>query len=202
MIGIILNGNQLQKEKKHLKKLESFQKILPGIYLASDPDREGEAIAWHILDHLQDKKLVEGRQIYRISFNEITPSAIKNAIENPRDIDQFLVEAYLARRVLDHLIGFKVSPLLWRHVPRAKSAGRVQSPTLRMICAREDEIDAFCPEEFWPIKVDFKTEDCTFSSDLIKKNGEDLKKVPIKTEDEAKNLKNEIENLQIFLLKK
>ena len=120
--------------------------------------------------------------------------AIKYAVENPRDIDQFLVEAYLARRILDHLIGFKVSPLLWRHVPRAKSAGRVQSPTLRMICTREDEIDAFCPEEFWPIKVDFKAEDCTFGSDLIIHKGEDLKKVPITTEVEALNLKHEIEN--------
>ena len=198
MIGIILNGNQLQKEK-NIKEIRELSKDSSGIYLASDPDREGEAIAWHILDHLQDKKLVEGRQINRISFNEITPSAIKHAVENPRDIDQFLVEAYLARRVLDHLIGFKVSPLLWRHVPRAKSAGRVQSPTLRMICSREDEIDAFCPEEFWPLKVDFKTEDCTFSSDLIKHKGEDLKKVPINTEKEALNLKYEIENTKFAI---
>ena len=137
-----LKWESTSKGKKTLKEIRELTKDSSRIYLASDPDREGEAIAWHILDHLQDKKLVEGIQINRISFNEITSSAIKNAIENPRDIDQFLVEAYLARRVLDHLIGFKVSPLLWRHVPRAKSAGRVQSPTLRMICSREDEIDA------------------------------------------------------------
>jgi DNA topoisomerase-1 len=194
-----LKWESTSKGKKTLKEIREHTKDSSVIYLASDPDREGEAIAWHILDHLQDKKLVEGRQINRISFNEITPSAIKNAIENPRDIDQFLVEAYLARRVLDHLIGFKVSPLLWRHVPRAKSAGRVQSPTLRMICSREDEIDAFCPEEFWPIKVDFNAKDCNFSSDLIKKNGDDLKKVPIKTEDEAKKIKYEIENLDFSI---
>ena len=143
-----LKWESTAKGKKTLKEIRDFSKNATGIYLASDPDREGEAIAWHILDHLKDKKLINGKQIYRISFNEITPTAIKLAVENPRDIDQFLVEAYLARRVLDHLIGFKVSPLLWRHVPRAKSAGRVQSPTLRMICSREDEIDAFCPEEF------------------------------------------------------
>ena len=181
------------KGKKTLKEIRELSKDSVGIYLASDPDREGEAIAWHILDHLKDKKLTEGKHIRRISFNEITPSAIKSAVENPRDIDQFLVEAYLARRVLDHLIGFKVSPLLWRHVPRAKSAGRVQSPTLRMICAREDEIDAFSPEEFWPIKVYFMTDDCTFVSDLIRNKGEDLKKVPINAEAEALNLKHEIE---------
>jgi len=105
----------------------------------------------------------------------------------------------LARRVLDHLIGFKVSPLLWRHVPRAKSAGRVQSPTLRMICAREDEIDAFCPEEFWPLKVNFKTKECTFSSDLISQNGADLKKVPIISEIDALKLKKEIESSKFFI---
>ena len=194
-----LKWESTPKGKKTLKEIRQLSKDSGGIYLASDPDREGEAIAWHILDHLKDKKLIEGKQIYRISFNEITFSAIKQAVENPRDIDQFLVEAYLARRVLDHLIGFKVSPLLWRHVPRAKSAGRVQSPTLRMICTREDEIDAFCPEEFWPLKVNFKTEDCIFSSDLIKQNGEDLKKVPINTESDALNLKHEIEKTKFTI---
>jgi len=194
-----LKWESTTKGKKTLKEIRELSKDSEGIYLASDPDREGEAIAWHILDHLKDKKLIEGRQIHRISFNEITPSAIKYAVENPRDIDQFLVEAYLARRVLDHLIGFKVSPLLWRHVPRAKSAGRVQSPTLRMICAREDEIDAFCPEEFWPLKVNFKTKECTFSSDLISQNGVDLKKVPIISEIDALKLKKEIESSKFFI---
>ncbi len=194
-----LKWESTTKGKKTLKEIRELSKDSSGIYLASDPDREGEAIAWHILDHLKDKKLIEGKQIHRISFNEITQSAIKQAVENPRNIDQFLVEAYLARRVLDHLIGFKVSPLLWRHVPRAKSAGRVQSPTLRMICAREDEIDAFCPEEFWPIKVDFKTKECSFSSDLIRINGEDLKKMPINSEGEAHNLKQDIENTKFII---
>ena len=194
-----LKWESTSKGKKTLKEIREFSEDSEGIYLASDPDREGEAIAWHILDHLKDKNLIEGKQIFRISFNEITLSAIKQAVENPRVIDQFLVEAYLARRVLDHLIGFKVSPLLWRHVPRAKSAGRVQSPTLRMICAREDEIDAFCPEEFWPLKVNFKTVDCIFSSDLIKQNGEDLKKVPINAESDALNLKHEIENTKFAI---
>jgi len=195
-----LKWESTSKGRKTLKEIRELAKDSGCIFLASDPDREGEAIAWHILDYLKDKKLIEGRQIHRISFNEITPTAIKYAVENPRDIDQFLVEAYLARRVLDHLIGFKVSPLLWRHVPRAKSAGRVQSPTLRMICAREDEIDAFCPEEFWPLKVDFKTEDCSFRSDLIRYNKEDLKKVPINTEREALKLKFEIENTKFAIL--
>ena len=194
-----LKWESTTKGKKTLKEIRELSKDSGGIYLASDPDREGEAIAWHILDHLKDKKVIEGRQVHRISFNEITPSAIKKAVENPRDIDQFLVDAYLARRVLDHLIGFKVSPLLWRHVPRAKSAGRVQSPTLRMICAREDEIDAFCPEEYWPVKVEFKTNNCSFSSDLIKINGDDLKKAPISFEGKALKIKNEIEDAKFFI---
>ena len=194
-----LKWESTTKGKKILKEIRELTKDSGVIYLASDPDREGEAIAWHILDHLKDKKLIEGRQIHRISFNEITPTAIKQAVENPRNIDQFLVEAYLARRVLDHLIGFKVSPLLWRHVPRAKSAGRVQSPTLRMICTREDEIDAFCPDEYWPIRVNFKTEDCSFSSDLISIDGENLKKVPINNEDEALNIKLEIDSTQFSI---
>ncbi len=194
-----LKWESTSKGKKVLKEIRELTKDSLGIYLASDPDREGEAIAWHILDHLRDKKLVKGRKIHRISFNEITSSAIKEAVENPREIDQFLVDAYLARRVLDHLIGFKVSPLLWRHVPRAKSAGRVQSPTLRMICAREDEIDAFCPEEFWPIKVDFKTEDYIFSSDLIRNNGEDLKKIPINFKDDAKKLQQQIKKTKFSI---
>ena len=189
-----------QKGRKTLKDIRDFVKGSSEIYLASDPDREGEAIAWHILEHLKDKKLIDDKTIFRISFNEITQNAIKQAVENPREIDKFLVEAYLARRVLDHLIGFKVSPLLWRHVPRAKSAGRVQSPSLRMICEREDEIDAFCPEEFWPIKAEFKTKDCIFSSDLVRNNGDDLKKTPVISEVDAKNLKQKIEKGNFSIL--
>ena len=102
----------IPEKEKVLKSLKKAAKNVDNIYLATDLDREGEAIAWHILDHLKDKNLIEGKQIHRISFNEITSSAIKQAVQNPRNIDQFLVEAYLARRILDHLIAFKVSPLL------------------------------------------------------------------------------------------
>ncbi len=190
-----LKWESTAKGKKTLKEIRSFAKDSIDIYLASDPDREGEAIAWHILEHLKEKKLTDSKQIHRISFTEITPTAIENAVNSPREIDQFLVEAYLARRVLDHLIGFKVSPLLWRHVPRAKSAGRVQSPTLRIICEREDEIDEFIPKEFWPVKLEFKAKECNFSSDLIINDGKDLKKIPINSEVEAKKVKQEIKNL-------
>ena len=127
------------KGKKVMKDLRAICKEVDLLYLATDPDREGEAIAWHLLSDFRAKKLVENVDVKRVTFNEITSSAVKAAIESPREIDQDLVDAYLARRILDHLIGFKVSPLLWRHISRAKSAGRVQSPTLRIICEKEDQ---------------------------------------------------------------
>ena len=110
---------------------------------------------------------MENVEVRRIAFTEITSSAIKKAVDNPREIDQDLVDAYLTRRILDHLIGFKVSPLLWRHVSRAKSAGRVQSPSLRIICEREDERDAHTPEEYWPVNAKFNYEGAEFDADLI-----------------------------------
>ncbi len=141
-------GDILSKLRKEVKKADK-------IYLATDPDREGEAISWHLmkalkLDETKDKK------IYRISFNEITKNAVKNSIKNPREIDMNLVDAQQARRVLDRLVGYKISPLLWEKVKRGLSAGRVQSVALRMICDREEEIDAFIPEEYWTLDASFK----------------------------------------------
>ena len=128
------------------------------LYLASDPDREGEAIAWHVVQELKRrKKLPNTLPVYRVVFHEITKNAILEAIQNPREIDMQLVDAYLARRALDYLVGFKISPLLWRSLPGAKSAGRVQSVALRLICEREDEITTFKPEEYWGIQAEFQT---------------------------------------------
>ena len=128
------------------------------LYLASDPDREGEAIAWHVLQELKRrKKLPKDMPVYRVVFHEITKNAILKAIENPRDIDMQLVDAYMARRALDYLVGFYVSPILWRKLPGAKSAGRVQSVALRLICERENEISAFKPQEYWTLDADFNT---------------------------------------------
>ena len=141
-------GDILSKLRKEVKKADK-------IYLATDPDREGEAISWHLmkalkLDEAGDKK------VYRISFNEITKNAVKNSIKNPREIDMNLVDAQQARRVLDRLVGYKISPLLWEKVKRGLSAGRVQSVALRMICDREEEINAFIPEEYWNLDAAFK----------------------------------------------
>ena len=133
-------GDLLASLRKEVKKADK-------IYLATDPDREGEAISWHLLFalNLSDKK------VYRITFNEITKNAVKESIKNARDIDMNLVDAQQARRVLDRIVGYKISPLLWVKIKRGLSAGRVQSAALRIICDREAEIDAFIPEEYWTI---------------------------------------------------
>ena len=178
--------------KKYLKEITDVAKESDKIILATDPDREGEAIAWHVKEFLDEKKLLKDKFVSRISFTEITPSAIEEAIKNPREIDQNLVNAYLARRILDHLIGFKVSPFLWRHISRAKSAGRVQSPSLRIVCEKEDEIDAFTPEEFWPFSGKFNYKDFQVDADLTSINGEKTDKKRVSNEIEAKQIENEL----------
>ncbi|PNV63971.1 type I DNA topoisomerase [Clostridium sp. chh4-2] len=143
-------GDILAKLRKEVKKADT-------IYLATDPDREGEAISWHLvkalkLDEAKDKK------VYRISFNEITKNAVKTSLKSPREIDMDLVDAQQTRRILDRMVGYSISPLLWAKVKRGLSAGRVQSVALRMICDREEEIDAFIPEEYWNLEADLKPE--------------------------------------------
>ena len=142
-------GDVLAKLRKEVKKADK-------IYLATDPDREGEAISWHLmkalkLDDVKDKK------VYRISFNEITKNAVKASLKNPRELDMNLVDAQQTRRILDRMVGYSISPILWEKVKRGLSAGRVQSVALRMICDREEEIAAFIPEEYWSLEAQFKT---------------------------------------------
>ena len=147
-----------EREKKTVREMVSQVAKAECLYLASDPDREGEAIAWHVVQELKRRKeLPEKLPVYRVVFHEITKSAILDAIAHPREIDMQLVDAYLARRALDYLVGFHLSPVLWRKLPGAKSAGRVQSVALRLICEREDEIIGFKPQEYWGINVDLNT---------------------------------------------
>lgn len=127
------------------------------LYLATDPDREGEAISWHVKEVLQEKRALKDVNVRRVTFNEITKSAVKDAFDHARDIDSQLVEAYLARRALDYLVGFNISPILWRKLPGSRSAGRVQSVALRLICERESEIEVFKPQEYWSILGTFKS---------------------------------------------
>ena len=187
------------KGKKVMRDLRKFCKESELLYLATDPDREGEAIAWHLLSDFDSKKLIKDVDVKRVTFNEITSSAIKKAIESPREIDQDLVDAYLTRRILDHLIGFKVSPLLWRHVSRAKSAGRVQSPTLRLLCEKEDQRDLHIPEEYWPFESSFDFSGTSFEAKLTQILERNVNKEPLKNEQEVNNLINELETASFKL---
>ena len=138
------------------KRLSEIAKALKGadrLILATDPDREGEAISWHVLEVLRQKKAIDGKPVERVVFNAITKSAILEAMRHPRQIDGDLVDAYLARRALDYLVGFTLSPVLWRKLPGARSAGRVQSVALRLVCDRENEIETFRPREYWSVAV-------------------------------------------------
>ena len=173
-----------------IKQLKNCDELL----LATDPDREGEAISWHIKEVLQEAKKLKV-PFKRIAFHEITKSAIKSAIENPRDIDNSLVDAYLARRALDYLVGFNLSPILWRKLPGSKSAGRVQSVALRIIVDREIEIESFEKKEYWTIEGKFIAPDKkTFSAHLTHHRGNKLDKFSIKNEQEALAIKNELVN--------
>ena len=142
---------------KQLNEIADYLKKAEHLFLATDPDREGEAISWHVLEVMRRKKLLEGKKISRIVFNAITRNAVLEAMQQPRALDEKLVDAYLARRALDYLVGFNLSPVLWRKLPGARSAGRVQSVALRLICVREIEIEQFKPREYWTLTADFKT---------------------------------------------
>ena len=181
------------KGEKHLKEIVSALAKADELYLASDPDREGEAIAWHIVEELKRRKKLKV-PYKRVVFNEITKSAVAYGIEHPREIDMNLVNAYLARRALDYLVGFTLSPVLWRKLPGSKSAGRVQSVALRLICEREKEIEAFKKEEYWTIGTDLETaKKEPFKATLSEVDFKKLSKFDIPTEEKAKRLKERIE---------
>jgi DNA topoisomerase-1 len=165
------------RSKRHLDEIVRAAKDATTVYLATDPDREGEAIAWHVEELLRDRRLAKTLKIQRVTFNEITRSAVLAAMQAPRAVNRELVEAYLARRALDYLVGFTLSPVLWRKLPGAKSAGRVQSVALRLICQREGEIEVFRPQEFWTIEVTFQTPDgAVFGARLNQLDGRRLDK--------------------------
>ena len=145
------------KSLKHVKRMADAAKGADYLYLATDPDREGEAISWHVREVLDERKALEGVKVKRVVFNEITKKAVREAFANPRDLDTELIEAYLARRALDYLVGFTLSPVLWRKLPGSRSAGRVQSVALRLICDREMEIESFTPREYWTVKALFRS---------------------------------------------
>ncbi len=180
--------------KKRINDIAEAVKSADRLVLATDPDREGEAISWHLLEALGQKKALKGIKIDRVAFNAITKSAVAEAMAHPRTIDQDLVDAYLARRALDYLVGFTLSPVLWRKLPGARSAGRVQSVALRLICDREIEIERFVAEEYWTVAAEATSEgSAPFEARLVTLGGEKLKKFSLNSEASALAAKRAIE---------
>ena len=180
--------------KKRIKEISDLMKTADGLILATDPDREGEAISWHILDVLNQKNALKGKTIERVAFNAITKKAVHDAIAHPRQVDQDLVDAYLARRALDYLVGFNLSPVLWRKLPGSRSAGRVQSVALRIICEREIEIETFIAREYWSVGATAKGATQPFAARLILHGGEKLTKFSLENEQMAVAARQAVEN--------
>jgi DNA topoisomerase-1 len=179
----------IEKNEKHVEAIAKAAKAAEAIYLATDPDREGEAISWHISEILKERGLLKGKALHRVVFTEITPKAIKAAVDNPRQVAGDLVDAQQARRALDYLVGFNLSPVLWRKVQRGLSAGRVQSPALRMIVEREEEIEAFVPREYWSMEAELNHPQQAFTARLVKLDGKKFEQFTItdsKTAEEAR----------------
>jgi DNA topoisomerase I len=179
--------------KKYLREITDAAKISTKIILATDPDREGEAIAWHVKEYLNEKKLIKDKSVERVVFNEITKKAVVHGIENPREIEPLLVDAYMARRALDYLVGFNISPILWTKLPGSKSAGRVQSVALKLITEREHEIELFNPEEFWTLSVQFiDSSKNSLLSSITQLNGKKIEKFSFKNKTEINKAIDEV----------
>jgi DNA topoisomerase-1 len=187
------------KARKNLKELKTLVEKADEVLLATDPDREGEAISWHLLAALDLEK--KNKPFKRVTFHEITKEAIQNAIDNPEELNLNLVDAQQARRVLDRLVGYKLSPFLWKKVVKGLSAGRVQSVAVRFIVEKEEEIRKFKPEEYWTIKALLEKEEKEFEASLIKKGKESIKKLDIKSKEESDNLLKELEGAKYIVEK-
>src|SRR6185437_6414570 len=185
-------------EPKAAKRLDEIAKALKGaskLILATDPDREGEAISWHVLQVLDRKKVLAGIPVERVVFNAVTKEAVLDAMRHPRKIDGPLVNAYLARRALDYLVGFTLSPVLWRKLPGARSAGRVQSVALRLVCDRELEIERFVAKEYWSIAATLATpRNDVFEARLVGADGKKIQRLDIGSGAEAEAFTRDLEN--------
>ena len=174
---------------KRLSDIAKAVKDADGLILATDPDREGEAISWHVLEVLKQKRALKDKKVSRVVFNAITKQSVLEAMANPRDIDAPLVDAYLARRALDYLVGFTLSPVLWRKLPGARSAGRVQSVALRLVCDREAEIERFIREDYWQVAAILGTPRSeTFEARLTVFEGKKLQKLDINNQAQADDI--------------
>ena len=186
--------------EKRIKEIASAVKGADALYLATDPDREGEAISWHILEELRRRRVLgQNLAIRRVAFNAITKSAVQEAFQQPRELNRELIEAYLARRALDYLVGFTLSPILWRKLPGSKSAGRVQSVALRLICEREAEIEAFRPQEYWTIEAHLTAQQGgQFTARLTHLDGQRLDKFGLPNQQTAEAAKAKLEGASDF----
>lgn len=194
----------IDRNDKHVKAITTKLKNAEALYLATDPDREGEAISWHLYELLKDKRTLKDKLVYRVVFNEITKKAVQDAVAHPRDLSMDLVNAQQARRALDYLVGFNLSPLLWKKVRRGLSAGRVQSPALRLICEREAEIEAFQRREYWTIEADTEKQGQAFSAKLTHFASEKLNQFSVTDETRAGEIEKALHaaaNGQLAVLK-
>ncbi len=183
------------KAAKRLNDIAAAAKTASKVILATDPDREGEAISWHVLEVLKNKRVLKDTPVERVVFNAITKSAVLEAMKHPRQIDEALVDSYLARRALDYLVGFNLSPVLWRKLPGARSAGRVQSVALRLVCDRELEIEQFTAQDYWTLLAHLKTKaDAPFVARLTGVDGRKIGRLDIATAEEAQGLKDALES--------
>jgi DNA topoisomerase-1 len=183
--GFAMKYEVIERNEKHVDAIAKAAKQADDIYLATDLDREGEAISWHISEILKERGLTEGKRMHRVVFSEITPKAIKAAVAQPRGLSHDMVDAQQARRALDYLVGFNLSPVLWRKVQRGLSAGRVQSPALRMIVEREEEIEAFVAREYWTVEAKLKHAEGDFGARLTKLNGKKFEQFDLTNEHDA-----------------
>lgn len=190
--GFAMTYQVVERNEKHVRTIIRALKKAEALYLATDPDREGEAISWHLVELLKERKALTDKAVHRVIFHEITRNAVREAIEDPRGISSEMVSAQQARRALDHLVGFNLSPLLWKKVQPGLSAGRVQSPALRMIAERELEIEAFNPREYWSIEADVSKNEQPFASRLVRYKGDKVEQFSFENEDAAREVEKTI----------
>ncbi|MGR9106373.1 MAG: type I DNA topoisomerase [Gammaproteobacteria bacterium] len=182
----------IERNQKHVQSIAKAARAADALFLATDPDREGEAISWHLLELLKEKNAIKNKPVHRVVFHEITKRAITEAIENPKSLSTDLINAQQARRALDYLVGFNLSPLLWKKIRRGLSAGRVQSPALRMIVEREIEIEQFITREYWTIEANAEREGQAFKAKLTHFEGEKLEQFTIANEEQAETIRGSL----------
>ena len=190
--GFSMKYQVIDRNEKHVKAIMRALKKADALYLATDPDREGEAISWHLIELLKERKALDSKDVHRVVFHEITKQAVQDAVANPRELSSDLIGAQQARRALDYLVGFNLSPLLWKKVQRGLSAGRVQSPALRMIVERELEIEAFKAREYWTIEADVSKNEQPFASRLVRYKGDKVEQFSFENEVAARGVEKTI----------